>query len=86
MTDDALPPPLPPPPPQTPPGGLQQLRMFLASDNLLARLAVLGFLTLVLTIPLNMIGSVIADRLTFEAEATKSVSDAWGGRRPSSGR
>jgi inner membrane protein len=78
MTDDALPPPLPTPPRQTAPGGLQQLRTFLASDNLVARLAVLGFLTLVLTIPLNMIGGVIADRLTFEAEATKSVSEAWG--------
>ena len=52
---------------------------FLASDNLLARAMVLGLLTLVLLIPLRMIGGVIADRHTFEAEAAKSVSEAWGG-------
>jgi inner membrane protein len=40
---------------------------------------VLGLLTLVLLIPLNMIGGVIADRRTYEADAAKSVSEAWGG-------
>ena len=39
----------------------------------------LGLLTLLLLIPLSMIGGVIADRRTYEAEATKSVSEAWGG-------
>src|SRR6185295_1934616 len=80
MTDDALPPPLPNLPPRQPGAG-QQLRGFLSSDNLLSRVTVLGFLTLALIIPLNMIGGVIADRLTFEAEATRSVSEAWGGEQ-----
>src|SRR5437870_1950305 len=61
------------------PGVLRLLLQFLASDNLLARATVLGMLTLGLLIPLNMIGSVIADRRAFEIEATKSVTDAWGG-------
>src|SRR5688572_7823992 len=52
---------------------------FLTSDNLLARAMALGLLTLLLLIPLSMIGSVIADRRTYEAEAAKSVGEAWGG-------
>ncbi|MBI2738061.1 MAG: cell envelope integrity protein CreD [Rhodospirillales bacterium] len=86
MTDDILPPPFPaspspspPPPPPPRPSSGQQLRAFLASDNLLARASVLGFLTLVLIVPLNMIGGVITDRRSYETEATKSVSEAWGG-------
>lgn len=78
MTDDTLPPPFPAAPSPPRPGAGQQLRAFLASDSLLARASVLGFLTLVLIIPLNMIGGVIADRRTYEVEATKSVSEAWG--------
>jgi inner membrane protein len=42
-------------------------------------MAVLGFLTLVLTVPLNMIGGVVDDRIRYEAEATSSVAEAWGG-------
>ena len=38
-----------------------------------------AFLDLVLLIPLGMIGGVIADRSQYEAEATRSVSEAWGG-------
>src|SRR4029450_8811784 len=57
----------------------QQIRAFLASDNLLARIGMLGFLTLILLIPLGMIGGVIADRSQYEAEATRNVSEAWGG-------
>jgi len=75
MTDIAAPSPEANPPPQP----RRQLASFLASDNLLARASVLGLLTLVLLIPLNMIGGVIADRRTYEAEAAKSVSEAWGG-------
>ena len=81
------------------PGLLRLLFHFLAGDSLLVRVVVLGMLTLALLIPLNMIGGVIADRRAFESEATKSVTDAWGGaqtfagpmivlpyRRPSDGR
>ena len=75
MTDVAAPPPAANPRPEP----RRQIASFLASDNLLARAAVLGLLTLLLLIPLSMIGSVIADRRTYEAEATKSVSEAWGG-------
>ena len=75
MTDVAAPSPEANPPPQP----RRQLAAFLTSDNLLARASVLGLLTLLLLIPLNMIGGVIADRRTYEAEATKSVSEAWGG-------
>jgi len=57
----------------------QQIRAFLASDNLLARIGMLAFLTLILLIPLGMISGVIADRSQYEAEATRSVSEAWGG-------
>jgi inner membrane protein len=78
MTDDTLPPPFPASPAPPRPGPGRQARAFLASDNLLARASVLGFLTLLLIIPLNMIGGVIADRRTYEAEATRSVSEAWG--------
>ena len=63
--------------PQPPPR--RQIRAFLASDNLLARIGMLGFLTLVLLIPLNMIGGVVADRSRYEAEAARSVGEAWGG-------
>jgi inner membrane protein len=75
MTDVAAPQPEANPPPQP----RRQIASFLASDNLLARASVLGLLTLVLLIPLNMIGGVIADRRTYEADAAKSVSEAWGG-------
>jgi inner membrane protein len=75
MTDSAAPSPEIPPQPQP----RRTLPSILASDNLLARATVLGLLTLVLLIPLRMIDGVIADRRTFEAEATKSVSEAWGG-------
>jgi inner membrane protein len=75
MTDVAAPPPAANPPPEP----RRQLASFLASDNLLARATVLGLLTLLLLIPLSMIGSVIADRRTYEAEATKGVGEAWGG-------
>jgi inner membrane protein len=71
MTDTA--------PPAPRPGAGRQVRTFLASDNLLARAAVLGFLTLILTIPLNMIGGVIDDRSRYEAEAISGVTEAWGG-------
>lgn len=52
---------------------------FLAGDNLMARAAVLGLLTFALVVPLKMIGGVIADRHTFELEAMKNVTEAWGG-------
>ena len=55
------------------------LASFFSTDSLLARATVLGLLTLLLLIPLNMIDGVVADRRTYEAEATKSVSEAWGG-------
>ena len=44
------------------PGRGSKSASFLASDNLLARIGMLAFLTLVLLIPLGMIGGVIADR------------------------
>ena len=72
-----------PSPPQ--PSALRLLLQFLASDNLLARATVLGLLTLGLLIPLNMIGGVIADRRAFEIEATKSVTEAWGGAQTFAG-
>ena len=71
MTDTAVPPPQP--------GAGQQIRTFLASDNLLARMAMLGFLTLIMIIPLSMIRGVITDRSQYEAEAATSVGEAWGG-------
>ena len=75
MTDTAAPSPEIPPEPQP----RRPLSSVLTSDNLLARAAVLGVLTLILLVPLRMIDGVIADRRTYEAEAAKSVTDAWGG-------
>lgn len=75
MTDTAAPSSEIPPEPQA----RRPLSSVLTSDNLLARAAVLGFLTLILLVPLRMIDGVIADRRTYEAEAAKSVTDAWGG-------
>ena len=75
MTDNAAAAPPTSPQPQV----RHAVAAFFASDNLLARAMVLGLLTLVLLIPLRMIGGVIADRHSFEAEAAKSVSEAWGG-------
>jgi inner membrane protein len=75
MTDNAAAAPPTSPQPQV----RHAVAALFASDNLLARAMVLGLLTLVLLIPLRMIGGVIADRHSFEAEAAKSVSEAWGG-------
>jgi inner membrane protein len=76
MTDSAAQPEeIPPPQPQA----RRSPASFLTSDNLLARALVLGLLTLLLLVPLRMIDGVIADRRTFEAEAAKSVTEAWGG-------
>src|SRR5258708_34548337 len=83
MTDSSASASTPPNPSQ--PGLLRLLFQFLASDNLLARATVLGMLTLGLLIPLNMIGGVIADRRAFEIEATKSVTEAWGGAQTLAG-
>jgi inner membrane protein len=85
MTDDSLPPPFPAAPSPPRPGAGQQLRAFLASDSLLARASVLSILTLVLIVPLNMIGGVITDRRTYEVEAAKSVSEAWGAEQTFAG-
>ena len=75
MTDSAAPAPETHPQPQP----RRVVASFFMSDSLLARATVLGLLTLVLLIPLSMIGGVVADRRTYEDEATRSVSEAWGG-------
>ena len=61
------------------PASRRAVASFFMSDSLLARATVLGLLTLLLLVPLGMIGGVISDRSAYEAEAAKSVSEAWGG-------
>lgn len=75
MTDNAASAPETHPQPQS----RRVVASFFMSDSLLARATVLGLLTLILLIPLSMIGGVISDRTAYEAEAAKSVGEAWGG-------
>ena len=64
----------------------QQIRAFLASDNLLARIGMLAFLTLILLIPLGMIGGVIADRASTRPRRRGASARRGAARRPSSAR
>jgi inner membrane protein len=50
----------------------------LASGNLIARGLLLAGLTLVLNIPLGLVGGVIADRQAHESEAASNIADSWG--------
>jgi inner membrane protein len=76
MTDAApLPPPFPSP---RPPGVYELVQGYLSSGNLMMRVVLLAALTLALKIPLGLVGSVVADRQSYEAEAVQNVQDSWG--------
>ena len=53
---------------------------------LLARALLLAVLTLALKIPLDLVGTVVADRQGYQEEAIKSVQTRGARRRPSSAR
>jgi len=50
----------------------------LSGSSLATRAAMLVVLTLLLKIPLGMVGGVIADRQSYENEAVNNVRDSWG--------
>jgi inner membrane protein len=50
----------------------------LSGSSLVNRAVVLAVLTLLLKIPLSMVGGVIADRQSYESEAVNNVRDSWG--------
>jgi inner membrane protein len=50
----------------------------LSGSSLAARAAMLVVLTLLLKIPLGMVGGVIADRQSYESEAINNVQESWG--------
>lgn len=60
------------------PGFFRLAFEYLSGPNLLARAIILVVLTLALKVPLGLVGGVIEDRQTHEAEATKRVTEAWG--------
>jgi inner membrane protein len=51
---------------------------YLSSGNLVARGLLLAALTLVLNIPLGLVGGVIADRQSHEREAAGNIAESWG--------
>lgn len=51
---------------------------YMRSNNIVARTIVLAILMLMLEIPLNMIGGVIADRQNYEKAAEQGVTESWG--------
>jgi inner membrane protein len=85
MTDFADFPPAPPPPspPASPspkePGLLLTIYRYLMAGSLPARAVIMAALTLALTVPLGLIGGVIADRQNFQKEAAKNIVESWGG-------
>ena len=54
------------------------LRDYLAGNSLVGRALMLAVLTLLLRIPLGMVDGVIADRQSYQSEATNNVRDSWG--------
>lgn len=73
MTDVAAPP--PPPPAKRP---ARPWRGLFPPDSLLTRVTVVGIITLVLLLPLQMISGLVDDRQHYEAEAINSVTTSWG--------
>jgi inner membrane protein len=51
---------------------------YLQGSSLVGRALMLAVLTLLLKIPLGMVGGVIADRQSYEGEAINNVRDSWG--------
>jgi inner membrane protein len=84
MTDSASSAPTSPAAPRGP-GPLRLALNFLAGESLIARAAVLAILTLVLKIPLSLVGGVVADRQSYESEAVRSVTESWGGAQTLAG-
>jgi inner membrane protein len=77
MTDAAPPPPMPAPAP----AGRDFFRPvfdYLSSNSLVGRAVMLAVLTLLLKIPLSMVGGVISDRQSYESEAINNVRESWG--------
>lgn len=80
MTDTAVPPPPPPAPPfPREPGFLLTVYRYLLAGSLPARTALLAALTMLLTIPLGLIGGVISDRQTYQEQAKQNIVTTWGG-------
>ncbi|MDX6765191.1 MAG: cell envelope integrity protein CreD [Candidatus Methylacidiphilales bacterium] len=56
----------------------QSVRAFFGKFAVLFKLAVIGFLILILLIPLSMIGSVLQERLGRRNEAVAEITSSWG--------
>jgi inner membrane protein len=81
MTDTTMPTPdIQPeqPPAPSAPDLFGRLWAYVKGGGLGARIAILLALTLMLKIPLAMVGDIIADRQSHENEAVKSVNNSWG--------
>src|SRR5262245_41871748 len=68
----------PSPSPSSSSGVFRQAFRHLSGSSLAARAAMLVVLTLLLKIPLGMVGGVVADRQSYESEAVNNVQDSWG--------
>ena len=54
-------------------------------SSAIARLGAMGFLAVLLLIPLQMVGGIVSERASRRAEAVESVSTTWGGPQIISG-
>lgn len=78
MTDVAAPPPCDPPPSDPPMRPIRPRRTLFPPDSLLTRATIIGIITLVLLLPLQMINGLVDDRQRYEADAIDSVTASWG--------
>ncbi len=60
------------------PGFLPVLKRFLSRFSILFKLAVIGFLLLLMCIPLSMVESQLNDRLTRHNDAIREINGTWG--------
>jgi inner membrane protein len=81
MSDTSATPPLPGPAAviiAKEPGFFRLMFEYLRGDSLMARALVLLGLTLLLNLPLSLVGHVIDDRQRYENEAVINVTESWG--------
>jgi inner membrane protein len=74
--------------PASPPsdrGPVRRVVNFVTGESLIARASVLALLTLVLKIPVALVGGVVGDRQAYESEAVSNVTAAWGGAQTFAG-
>lgn len=60
------------------PGFLTAAYAFLTGGSLLSRALLLAVLALVLKIPLDLVGTIVADRQGYQEEAIRSIQASWG--------